>query len=244
MMRKSFIRPKPLQTMKKTVFPLVMAALAAFPVLFSCTEKEQEISVDNHRFEYRFSLAEDATRALLNDEGVFWEAGDNVGLFTGAAQSLEAEVDAESSPKTIVVQTADPLAEGTTVYAYYPYVEGNTDVTASKVVFPAEQSGGALSAMPLAGIPTAVHIDSESSTIGVIRFLNLGSIIDFRVYSSTYAGETVESVALQANTGNLITADRQKSVIETAVTGTENIRVVEKNITVHLRTSCRFRQIP
>ena len=192
-----------MQTMKKTVYPLVMAALAAFPVLFSCTEKEQEVSVDNHRFEYRFSLAEDATRALLNDEGVFWEAGDNVGLFTGAAQSLEAEVDAESSPKTIVVQTADPLAEGTTVYAYYPYVEGNTDVTASKVVFPAEQSGGALSAMPLAGIPTAVHIDSESSTIGVIRFLNLGSIIDFRVYSSTYAGETVESVALQANTGNL-----------------------------------------
>ena len=192
-----------MQTMKKTVYPLVMATLAAFPVLFSCTEKEQEVSVDNHRFEYRFSLAEDATRALLNDEGVFWEAGDNVGLFTGAAQSLEAEVDAESSPKTIVVQTADPLAEGTTVYAYYPYVEGNTDATASKVVFPAEQSGGALSAMPLAGIPTAVHIDSESSTIGVIRFLNLGSIIDFRVYSSTYAGETVESVALQANTGNL-----------------------------------------
>ena len=53
-----------------------------------------------------------------------------------------------------------------------------------------------------------------------------------------------EAVRTAENTGNLITADRQKSVIETAVTGTENIRVVEKNITVHLRTSCRFRQIP
>ena len=184
-----------MQTMNKTVFPLVMAVLTACPVLFSCTEKEQEVPVENKIYEYRFELAGDDTRAYFNDDGVFWELNDHVGLFT-PTESLEAAVNTDASPKTIDVQSSTSLKVGTKVYAYYPYVDGNTSVSASKVLFPAEQSGGSISAMPLAGIPAEVVTEGEYN--GVIRFLNLGSVIDFRVFSLTYAGETVESVTLQA----------------------------------------------
>ena len=185
--------------MKKTFFPLVMAALAASPVLFSCTEKEQEVSVENKLYEYRFELAGDDTRALLNDDGVFWEAGDHVGLFTGTTgASQQADVDIDS--KFIVLQSASQLRNGSTVYAYYPYVQENTSASESKVIFPAEQSGGSVSAMPLAGIPATVETEGEYN--GVIRFLNLGSVIDFRVFSSTYNNETVESIKFQTD-GNV-----------------------------------------
>jgi len=189
-----------MQTMNKTVFPLVMAVLTACPVLFSCTEKEQEVPVENKIYEYRFELAGDDTRAYLNDEGVFWELNDHVGLFT-PTESLEAAVNTDASPKTIDVQSSTSLAVGTKVYAYYPYVEGNTSVSASKVLFPAEQSGGSISAMPLAGIPAEVVTEGEYN--GVIRFLNLGSVIDFRVFSSTHNNETVESITLEATEGHV-----------------------------------------
>jgi len=189
-----------MQTMNKTVFPLVMAVLTACPVFFSCTEKEQEVPVENKIYEYRFELAGDDTRAYLNDDGVFWELNDHVGLFT-PTESLVAAVNTDASPKTIDVQSSTSLAVGTKVYAYYPYVEENTSVSASKVLFPAEQSGGSISAMPLAGIPAEVVTEGEYN--GVIRFLNLGSVIDFRVFSSTHNNETVESITLEATEGHV-----------------------------------------
>ena len=54
--------------------------------------------------------------------------------------------------------------------------------------------------MPLAGIPATVETEGEYN--GVIRFLNLGSVIDFRVFSSTYNNETVESIKFQTD-GNV-----------------------------------------
>jgi len=172
--------------------------LALVPALFSCIRQEEPVVVPQ-RYEYRLALEDDGTKALLNQGGVFWQNGDQVGLFLGDGTSVAASVDATTSPKTIVFSTSQALADGTQVRAYYPYVSGNTAASAARINFPAAQSGGAQSAMPLAGVP--FQIDGNG-TKGVVHFLNLGSVLDFMVYSSTYAGEAVQSITFSVTGGD------------------------------------------
>ena len=52
----------------------------------------------------------------------------------------------------------------------------------------------------MAGIPFAVT--EGQGTQGSVYFLNLGSVIDFRVYSTNYAGEQIESITLAVTSGS------------------------------------------
>ena len=178
-------------------------AVAVLAVLASCTrvalEEEVTLVPAPARQVYRFELAEEETRATLTEEGVFWETGDQVGLFVGSAASVAADVDAASTPKTISYPASAPVPAGTPVYAYYPYQAGHTDATAASIVFPSAQTGGSSSSMPMAGVPVRLQ---EGASAGVIRFLNLGAVIDFRVYSTQHAGETVRSITFTATSGD------------------------------------------
>ena len=202
--------------MKKTVCSLLLAFFAA-PVFFSCTEKEPVMSIPEPSYQYHFVIDEDAeTRAFLNDEGVFWESGDVVGVFAGNSQPLAAAVNVSSTPKTIDFTTASPLTEGTLIYASHPYVAGSASASAATIVFPQLQHGGAVSAMPMAGVPVEFR---EGVTNGAIHFRNLGSILDFRVYSSQYAGERIQSVTLTATSGGFVSG--KASMDLASVSGTE-----------------------
>ena len=202
--------------MKKTVCSLLLAFFAA-PVFFSCTEKEPVMSIPETSYQYHFEIDEEAdTRALLNDEGVFWESGDVVGVFAGNSQPLAAAVNVSSTPKTIDFTTASPLTDGTLIYASYPYVAGSAAASAATIVFPQFQQGGAVSAMPMAGVPVEFR---EGVTNGAIHFRNLGSILDFRVYSSQYAGERIQSVTLTATSGGFVSG--KASIDLASVSGTE-----------------------
>ena len=194
----------------KKVFYALMATLVAIPVFFSCVEKEQELPVIEEKpviptsYGYSFEIADGETRALLTEEGVLWENGDPVGLYVKSGDSPAAPMETEvlvqegSSPK-VVFSTTEPLAAGTQVYAYYPYQEGSTGVDAAKIVFPQNQQGGSVSAMPMAGLPVQVRQGEGSN--GTSRFLNLGSVIDFRVYSASHAGERIRSITFAVNSG-------------------------------------------
>lgn len=184
--------------MKKT-FVTFLAILSVSPVFFSCTEKEEMTTNQDAGFTYHFEIDEGDTRATLNDDGVFWESSDRVGLFTGGVNSVAANVNVSTTPKTIDFTSASPLEEGTTIRAYYPFRENNTEVSAVKIVFPSYQKGGTVSAMPMAGVPTVFH---EGATNGAIRFMNLGSVLDFRVFSSSlYTGEQIQSITFMAAPG-------------------------------------------
>lgn len=186
--------------MKKTVFTL-LATVVATSVFFSCTVKETIQSVERTGYEYHFEIIEGETRASLGDEGVFWGSGDQVGIFVGDGSSRTANVNLETTPKSIDLSVEAPLAEGTVIHAYYPYQDGNLIASAAKIVFPHAQSGGSVSAMPLAGLPFEVQ-DGEV-TNGSVFFLNLGSIVDFRVYSNLYAGEHIQSITLDVASGSV-----------------------------------------
>lgn len=195
--------------MKKVFFSL-MAALVAIPVFFSCVEKEQELPVIEEKpvvpteYTYSFDIADGETRARLTEEGVLWDNNDPVGLYVQSGDSpathmgTEVLVQEGSSPK-VVFSTAEPLAAGTQVYAYYPYQAGSAGVDAAKIVFPKTQQGGGVSAMPMAGLP--VEVRQGEGANGIIRFLNLGAVIDFRVFRGTPAGEQVQSIRISVTAG-------------------------------------------
>lgn len=180
--------------MRKSLHILTAVLLTA--VFLSCQRTDRTPRM----FQYRFEIADEGTRAALFDDGVCWLPGDRVGLFVGGTGPVAADVDVSASPSTIVFSSGNPLAAGTTVHACYPFTEGSTDVSAARIVFPAFQTGGSVSAMPMAGIPSRIG-DEDGGTNGLIRFLNLGAVVDFRVFSAVYAGEKVESIHFQADAG-------------------------------------------
>ena len=169
----------------------------------SCAKKEFEpetIDIPDSGpatlYRYTFDLPE--TRATLDNNGAFWEEGDMVGLYLDGVGNTDAEINMDTTPKTVILRSASSIPAGTHAYAYYPFDEDNQDATAIKFNIPHLQRGGDVSAMPMAGIPFTMEAGGSTSTNGQIYFLNLASIIDFQVYSSQYNEETVQSVTFQS----------------------------------------------
>ena len=177
----------------KTKCLMTLAAVAA--ALVSCSRQEAEVETPAGHV-YRFELVDGETKATLSEEGVFWEPGDQVGLYFGRSHGA-ARVMEEDGRK--VVEFSSPSTGFETVYAYYPYDAANTDPHTTRVLFPAAQQGGSVSAMPLAGVPFKAE---RGDVNGRIYCLNLGAVIDFRVFSTHYAGERIRSIRFTATSGS------------------------------------------
>ena len=178
--------------MMKTRFFITVAAAAA--ALVSCNREEAELT-EQAGTVYKFELVDVETKATLGEEGVFWDIDDEIGVFMGTTHGSARVI--EKNGKKLILYPA-PVNTERMVYAYYPYDATNTAPSSVKVLFPASQQGGSVSAMPMAGIPCEVQ---EGDINGKIYSLNLGSVIDFRVYSARYAGERIRSIRLTATSG-------------------------------------------
>ena len=178
--------------MKTRIFMAMAAAAAA---LVSCNREEVEVT-DPAGNVYRFELVDGETKATLGEEGIFWDIDDELGVFMGTTHGA-ARVTEKNGKKLIVYPA--PVTIDKMVYAYYPYDATYSDPSSVKVPFPASQQGGSVSAMPMAGI----HFEATKGEInGKVYSLNLGSVIDFRVYSARYAGERIRSIRLTATSGD------------------------------------------
>lgn len=193
---------------RAAAFSLLLAAAA----LVSCSKEESPIEHPAEDLSetpaeqpapkyhhYAFALNESETRAILEEDGVYWEENDAVGMFLGGSHA-EANVDISTTPKTIALNSPTPVPGGSTAYAYYPYDERNTGAGSTIVRIPREQAGGAVSAMPMAGIPFTVESGDSN---GEVWFLNLGAIIDFRVFSASHSNETLRYIVLSDNSGTI-----------------------------------------
>ena len=182
-----------------------MAIVAAASAIVSCSINEQDVKVPEEGFRYSFILDDAETRATLDNGGVLWETGDRVGMYLDGYTGY-ANIDVDASPKTVTLYSRNAIPANSYAYAYYPYAGDNNDKTKNKVVISNVQQGGGTSAMPMAGIPFLIEDEvtipegaSSTSTSGVIKFLNLGSIIDFKIYSDEYSGETVQYVTFKTD---------------------------------------------
>ena len=186
--------------MKKILISLALIATVAV----SCGREEIPAGKPSEVFTYTFILEDGETRATLDNEGVFWESGDRVGMFLEGYTGY-ANINAGNQPKTVTLYSRSEIPAGSYAYAYYPYNAGNNDKSAVTVTIPNVQDGGSASAMPMAGIPFAVQeavplSGTSAQTNGVIQFFNLGAIIDFRIFSSeeSLTSETVQYITFQS----------------------------------------------
>ena len=185
--------------MKKII---TFAAFLAFAAGFVSCNKEEISKPSNEGYTYRFSIIDDNTRATLDNQGVAWEASDRVGMFLEGYKGY-AYVDMESSPKEVILYSTVAIPANSYAYSYYPYNPSNNSGTAESVIInlSSVQQGGSVSSMPMAGVPFLIETEAEaqSKPNGSIFFLNLGSIIDFKVFSSSYNDETIQYVTFRAN---------------------------------------------
>lgn len=237
--------------MKRIVKSFALLAVAA-SALVSCKGEltTPEENPQTGKFEYTFTLGAPETKALLasDSEGYFaqWEVGDKLGIYTlnNAAETTNntaADIDISKNPVEFKVVTSYALDERSEVYAYFPYDAENSTAAAedpSKVVLsiPASQTGS-LNAMPMAAKPYAVTkpISVGTEPIADIKMRNLGSILNFNVFSSVeaYRSETVSSIAFTTETPlcGSFTYDIMEAELAD-ITGYEGTTVtVTKNIT-------------
>lgn len=183
----------------KTISVIALAMLT----LGGCRGVEKD-SLQEGAYRYTFTIP-DETRAVIGDKNVEWVEGDEVGMFVGSYKG-SAKVDVSTSPKTVVLYSDSAIPAGTKGYAYFPYdpEDGDSVPERTKITLANTQSGYQSSAMPLAGIPFELEEEigpQARESNGQIRFLNLGSLINFKIWSSKfeYRSETVKSVQLDAS---------------------------------------------
>ncbi len=186
-----------------------IATLLAISVGFISCNKEELNTVPEEGYTYSFAILDDATRATMDNLGVAWESGDQVGMYLQGYTGY-AKVDMSTTPKSVILYSRNEIPANSYAYAYYPYNSDNTDKTATKVVINNVQDGGSNAAMPMAGIPfkieTSIPVDDETKKAegnGTIKFLNLGSIIDFKIFSANYTEEKVQYVTFKADNGTV-----------------------------------------
>lgn len=192
----------------KKIYNIFVLVAAAAMALVSCNKQEVEAPKPQEvEYEYTFEIAGD-TKAAIGDDCVVWESGDQIGVYTdgqnGVSYNRWGDITL-GTPVTFKVSSYYALVAGDMVHCYYPYVSSNSqDPRTVNLSIPTSQIEK--NQMPMVSLPYAVtenlaeKTDSEKSA-GEIRFANLGSVIEFHVYSTTeaYQTELVKSVTFNAD---------------------------------------------
>lgn len=196
--------------MKRSFVFVILAAAIAFA---ACNRVETENLPNEEDFYYTFALNNPETKSILgsDENGKFgkWEDGDRLGTAIDNANPGYAYVTI-GTPSTFRIYKKDGLSGGEKVYAYYPYNSAATSVSEIPFEIPTGQNQNGeifdFDAMPMVAeefvVPTSYASANDNTEVGEISLINLGSVIDFQVYSSneTYAAETILSVKFEAAT--------------------------------------------
>lgn len=210
-----------MKTMFKSFALIAIAALS----LAACSKNEAPINDENEMITLKFNIknADDAiTRALLGTDTqgnrfLNWENGDQIGSFAEGtfgsnttSNNNAGTVDVSGDDFTLNIQTFS-AGSVTKIYSYFPFSSAaGKEKTAAVVSIPTTQyittDGFDADAMPMAGTPISVDLATAANTntpCGTITFSNLGSIINFKIYSSEDTDETLTSVKYVASSGKL-----------------------------------------
>ena len=230
--------------MKKILFPISIIALTA---LFVACEKEIESNeASKEGYTYVFNIgnadAEDNdTKASLGTEDskalIQWANNDQIGTTAGGTNGY-SQVKVSAGTASFSIYSSSAIAVDSYIYCHFPYTSPQA-YNSLAMSIPASQTmkstGFNVKAMPMVSIPFKVESDlsraGNYSTVGTINFVNLGSLIDFRIYTTNaaYNTETVEWIKFESTalcgdftfTGAASVDYGDKSTLEIpAVTGT------------------------
>ena len=224
--------------MKK--FYRTFAFTAVVAAAFTACNKETEVVTPAEDLEQVFTFAignnTAETRSILgsDENGKFVQfdsddtgSGKGIGSIAPNAQGYSSITPATGdTPATFSIYTKG-VALNDKITVWYPYRSTQTDATSVELVIPTEQNhkvGNAfdMKAMPMVTKQITVTQDMVDATTGnntpiaTINFANMGSLLNFKVFStnSSYEGEQVMSITFTANsniggtfTKNLSTID-------------------------------------
>lgn len=209
----------------KTLFKSILFVAAALSFA-SCNQKEViETPNDNELVTLKFNIrnADESTttKAVLGTESgknfINWENGDKIGTFSvgtfgdnASSNNNAGTIEVNGEDYILNVQTFN-AGTVTNIYSYYPYSsavgkkkeEANISIPESQYM---DANGFVADAMPMAGSPIEVDLSTTANTdtpCGTINFSNLGSLINFKVYSSSATDETLTSLQYISKSGNL-----------------------------------------
>lgn len=201
-----------LMAMKNLLKSMVVIAATAM-ALSACNKTIEEPSQNEEDFYYTFALTSPETRSILGNDanGKFgqWEEGDKLGTAVDEGNPGYSNVTTTTTPVTFSIYYPGGFDGEETVYAYYPYNSAATSISAVPMEIPANQNQDGLvfdyDAMPMVAngfvVPASYASSDDKTEIGEISLVNLGSVIDFQVFSSnsTYAEETILNVKFAAS---------------------------------------------
>lgn len=205
--------------MKKT-FYFASIATVLVATLLACNRIEEiEVPVDETTTTNEFRTPETLIFSLSSDENTKsilaeadgkkygkWETGDKLGSITTKSQG-SSTVNADADPVTFAIYSTGGLEVGNTINVWYPYATKQTNPASIPLSIPTEQYQGVSSfdfdAMPMVAETVTVTSEMVSGTesttpVANIDMLNLGSLLDFKVFSTsgTYSSERVVSINL------------------------------------------------
>ena len=196
-------------------FKRTVAAAAVAIVLVACSKDETEAPAPRAvpSGPYTILIESQYTRSLLSSDehGRFglWENGDKVGtLITASGSTVPGSADVvPGSPVSFSVYREGGFAGGEVVRAYYPYNQATTGLDNVAFEIPTQQNqtddGFDFEAMPMVStrLDVTVPVADPNIPIGELRFANLASVAEFRIFSSSsqYEGEVVSSVSFESN---------------------------------------------
>ena len=207
----------------KNLFKSLLIFAAAAMSFSACVKPEVENLPSEEDFYYTFALGSPETRSILasDENGKFgaWEDGDRLGTAIDDANPGYAYVTV-GTPATFRIYKSGGLKGGEIVYAYYPFNSSASSVSEIPMEIPVGQNQDGTTfdfdAMPMVAegfeVPESYASGNNNTEIGEISLYNLGSVIDFQVFSSnsTYAEETILSVKFAAN--NAIAGEFTKNI--------------------------------
>ncbi len=181
----------------KKILNYIIVALAGISLL-ACNTKQtpEEITPSVGEYTYTIAITGD-TKAVLSGDYMAWETGDVIGWYTDKPGN--STINMGTDPRSFNVTSEAAMASGSTIYAYAPYTAAATGANA-ELSIPASQNGSNIKdAMPMVSLPIVLATDTPAdinSTGGEACFVNLGSVIEYNVYTTnaTYASEKIQSV--------------------------------------------------
>ena len=181
---------------------------------------------ENPSYTYRFAVVNEefpSVKSNMNDDHLVFETGDYLGF------SLEKRGEGIVETQRTLIQTTDPrpifgfttnhqMKVGDRIYVVSPRVlpinNGNFNNDREPVKADPMQSitiplvqthkGGKFdgTAMPMVSVPFTFQKDmlvGQDNQLQEVKFLNLGALLEFRVFSTTYQGEIVRDVIFEAD---------------------------------------------
>lgn len=181
---------------------------------------------ENPSYTYRFAVVNEelpSVKSNMNDDHLVFEKDDYLGF------SLEKQGEGIVETQRTLIQTTDPrpifgfttnhqMKAGDRIYVVSPRVlpinNGNFNdrrepVNADpmqSITIPLVQThkGGKFdgTAMPMVSVPFTFTEDmlvGKDNQLQEVKFLNLGALLEFRVFSTTYQGEIVQDVIFEAD---------------------------------------------